>query len=505
MKVLYQIKLAFTKLIQVSHKNVLRGWALLLGLGFNLHQFIQNNLNRIKIHLVDFTTKFIKKFKSSLFSAGLFSLNLVKHAMLNTINLALDIVKIIFHKFSKNIIKLLSFLANTNKIILISALFFLISIIPVFFYLWTIESELSGHLTVQQVEFTYQSGSSLLKGINRVKSIEIRGGSEITLSGVIQEPEIESEIKNKINTKEGVTFKLGSPETSRLLLQSLNSTDSEMVIEDLCVIPGTHISNFFYNQGNINKLDDQRFEIGLNPSNNKIEQSSGGCKSNFIKLGLGKQPVQVTVENATLVNPNLAQPIKNLQFKLQPRAYTRQLPIISRSTIYIDLPPESPAELDYAAKFPDQSNSSDWFGRRLEVSDLSLERVEEAYDPNERTKQSNLIKGQLVLNQSILEIEQGQFLCTEGSGIETIEQILIVPDGLKLNIRGKASQIKTSFNTSCHNSTVSEIRSNKLFTLVPKDTIELLVIPFASAAFGSLIVFLVQVMQDLQKSHPKKP
>ncbi|MFP5272367.1 hypothetical protein [Coleofasciculus sp.] len=109
------------------------------------------------------------------------------------------------------------------------------------------------------------------------------------------------------------------------------------------------------------------------------------------------------------------------------------------------------------------------------------------------------------MNQSILEIEPGQFLCTEGSGIETIKQILIVPDGLKLDIRGKASQLKTSFNASCHNSTVSEIRSNKLFTLFPKDTIELLVIPFASAAFGSLIVFLVQVMQDLQKSHPKKP
>ncbi|MFP4099577.1 hypothetical protein [Coleofasciculus sp.] len=109
------------------------------------------------------------------------------------------------------------------------------------------------------------------------------------------------------------------------------------------------------------------------------------------------------------------------------------------------------------------------------------------------------------MNKSVLEIEQGQFLCTEGSGIETIEQILIVPDGLKLNISGKASHLKTSLNASCHNSTVSEIRSNKLFTLVPKDTIELLVIPFASAAFGSFIVFLVQIMQDLQKSHPKKP
>jgi hypothetical protein len=505
MKVLYQIKLAFTKLIQVSHKIVLKGWVLLLDLGFNLHQSIQNYLNSIKIYLVDFTTKLFNKFKNSLFSAGLFLWNLVKHATLNIFNLGLTIVQFIFHQFSKNIIKTLSLLTSINKIILISALFFLISIIPAFLYLWTTESELSGDLTVQQVEFTYQSGSSLLKGINRVKSIEIRGGSEITLSGVIQEPEIESEIKNKINTKEGITFKLGSPETSRLSLQSLNPTDSEMVIEDLCVIPGTHISNFFYNQGNINKLDDQRFEIGLNPSNNKIEQSSGGCKSNFLKLGLGKQPVQVTVENATLVNPNLEQPIKNLQFNLQPRAYTRQLPIISKSTLYIDLPPESPAELDYAAKFPEQSNSSDWLGRRLEVSDLSLERVEEAYNPEERIKHSNLIKGQLVLNQSILEIEQRQFLCTEGSGIETIEQILIVPDGLKLNIRGKVSQLKTSFNASCHNSIVSEIRSNKLFTLVSKDTIELLLIPFASAAFGSLIVFLVQVMQDLQKSHPKKP
>lgn len=344
-----------------------------------------------------------------------------------------------------------------------------------------------------------------VNSLNRVKSIDIRGGSEITLSGVIQEPEIASEIKNRINTKEGITFKLGSPETSRLLLQSLNPTESEIVVEDLCVIPGTHISNFFYNQGNINKLDDQRFEIGLNQSNRKIEQSSGGCKSNFLKLGLGKQLVQVTVENAKLVNPNLEQPIKNLQFKLQPRAYTRQLPIISRSIIYIDLPPESPAELDYAAKRPEQSNSSDWLGRRLEVSDLSLERIEEADNPNERTKHSNLIKGQLFLNKSVLEIEQGQFLCTEGSGIETIEQILIVPDGLKLNISGKASHLKTSFKTSCQDSTVSEIRSNKLFTLVPKDTIELLVIPFASAAFGSFIVFLVQIMQDVQKSHPKNP
>lgn len=505
MKVLYQIKLAFTKLVQVSHEIVLKGWVLLLNLGFKLHQSIQKKMNSIKIHLVDFNTKFFKKIKNSLFSVGLFLLNLIKHATLKSIDIGLNIVQFIFHELSKNFIKSLTVLASTNKIILISALFFLISIIPAFLYLWTTESDLSGALTVQQVEFTYQSSASLLKGINRVKSIEIRGGLEVPLSGVIEEPEIESEIKNKINTKEGITFKLGSPETSRLSLQSLNPTDSEIVIEDLCVIPGTHISNFFYNQGNINKLDDQRFEIGLNPSNSKIEQSSGGCNSNFLKLGLGKQLIQVTVENATLVHPNLAQPIKNLQFNLQPRAYTRQLPILSRSIIYIDLPPESPAELDYAAKFPDQSNSSDWFGRRFEVSNLSLERVEDAYDPNERTKHSNLIKGQLVLNQSILEIEQGQFLCTEGSGIDTIEQILIVPDGLKLNISGQASQLKISFNASCHNSTVSEIRSNKLFTLVPKDTIELLVIPFASAAFGSLIVFLVQVIQDLQKSHPKKP
>jgi len=505
MKLWHQIKLALTKLIQVSYKIVFQGWSLLLDLAVKLHQYIQTNLNQINVFLVNFTTKLIIKAKNSLLSTGLFLLNLVKHTTLKILNLGLNIVKLSFHKLSKNTIKTLNFIANINKIVLISALCFLISIIPVFLYLWTTESELSGYLTVQQVEFTYQSDSSLLKGINRVKSIDIRGGSEITLSGVIQESEIASEIKNGINTKEGITFKLGSPETSRLFLQTLNPTESEIIIEDLCVIPGTHISNFFYNQGNINKLDDQRFEIGLNPSNRKIEQSSGGCKSNFLKLGLGKQPVQVTVENATLVNPNLEQPIKNLQFKLQPRAYTRQLPIISRSIIYIDLPPESRAELDYSAKFPDKSNSSDWLGRRLEVSDLSLERIEESDNPKERTKQSNLIKGQLFLNKSVLEIDQGQFLCTEGSGIESIEQILIVPDGLKLNISGKASHLKTSLNASCHNSTVSEIRSNKLFTLVPKDTIELLVIPFASAAFGSFIVFLVQIMQDLQKSHPKKP
>jgi len=339
MNVWHQIKLAFTNLIQVSHKIVFQGWSLLLNLAVKLHQYIQANLNQINVFLVKFTTKLIIKAKNSLLSTGLFLLNLVKHTTLKILNLGLKIVKLSFHKLSKNTIKTLNFIANINKIVLISALCFLISIIPVFLYLWTTESELSGHLTVQQVEFTYQSDSSLLKGINRVKSIDIRGGSEITLSGVIQEPELTSEIKTRINTKEGITFKLGSPETSRLFLQSLNPTESEIVIEDLCVIPGTHISNFFYNQGNINKLDDQRFEIGLNPSNLKIEQSSGGCKSNFLKLGLGKQPVQVTVENATLVNPNLEQPIKNLQFKLQPRAYTRQLPIISRSIIYIDLPP----------------------------------------------------------------------------------------------------------------------------------------------------------------------
>ena len=138
MKLWHQIKLALTKLIQVSYKIVFQGWSLLLDLAVKLHQYIQTNLNQINVFLVDFTTKLIIKAKNSLLSTGLFLLNLVKHTTLKILNLGLNIVKLSFHKLSKNTIKILNFIANANKIVLISALCFLISIIPVFLYLWSV-------------------------------------------------------------------------------------------------------------------------------------------------------------------------------------------------------------------------------------------------------------------------------------------------------------------------------------------------------------------------------
>ncbi len=95
MKVWHQIKLAFTNLIQVSHKIVFQGWSLLLNLAVKLHQYIQANLNQINVFLVKFTTKFIIKAKNSLLSTGLFLLNLVKHTTLKILNLGLKTVKFI--------------------------------------------------------------------------------------------------------------------------------------------------------------------------------------------------------------------------------------------------------------------------------------------------------------------------------------------------------------------------------------------------------------------------
>ncbi|HIK27132.1 MAG: hypothetical protein N3E45_06985 [Oscillatoriaceae bacterium SKW80] len=349
-------------------------------------------------------------------------------------------------------------LKRRKYLLLIAIILLLPSVLLALASFTAAEINFQGHLLVKGMSFTYvgsYNNKLFLNSIRRLKQIEIEGRQQLTLIGKFQ-----SQTTPTFNSLTKLTVQLPS-RSSKLILKPVDSQHSQLELFELRLQPNTKVTDFSYNP------DGHKLTISLLPESAKLP--------NFLKLSLGKQPLNITLENYNLPDSNLKHTQTNFtEFTFTPTQAEVNIVLEKSTGISINLP----------AAEPDISNQ--WIWGYLNVQDVKFYQTTPS--KSEPSFYSTIIQGKVQMAGQELNITSDRFFLPSQPGIQRLGDIRIhsqKPQSLEVRIQGKASSIAVGTDI---NSPINRIQGKFLNRYLSRYGLPTL-LAFWAATVGSLLLW----------------